>query len=90
MDFKPKQCLAITKAILKLTSSTGDPNLAERKARRGIKFKDTSLTYHESDASSAEPPQSPTAHTLLQQGRQAKTSDGGHWILIERYPLICP
>lgn len=45
MDVNPEQCLAITKAILLLTGSTRDSNLAERKAKKGRKFEDTSLTF---------------------------------------------
>lgn len=37
--------MTIAKAILELTNSMGDSNLAEHKAQKGSKFEDTRLTF---------------------------------------------
>lgn len=44
MDINLEQRLAITKAIHKLTSQTGDPNLTEGKPGRG-EFEGTRLNF---------------------------------------------
>lgn len=92
MDVNPEQCLAITKAILLLTGSTRDSNLAERKAKKGRKFEDTSLTFFflKRYARSIWPPQSTLVYNELHQRRWIKraTVDTGSSINIISLPVL--
>lgn len=49
IEFSTKQCLAITKAIIKLSDLSGGSGLAKRMSQEGSRFKDNTVVFHEND-----------------------------------------